>query len=101
MKLTRANARRISELATFSRMRRIGRLMVCASALVEACGRSVTPPAAAPAPAPRPPGSAARPPAATATSVPALPPIPPVDGPLQIHVQYPAPNQLIGARDSN
>src|SRR5665213_4133514 len=31
----------------------------------------------------------------------ALPPIPAVDGPLNLHVVYPSPNQLLGVRDSN
>jgi N-acetylmuramoyl-L-alanine amidase len=31
----------------------------------------------------------------------ALPPIPTVDGPLNLHVVYPSPSQLIGVRDSN
>jgi N-acetylmuramoyl-L-alanine amidase len=30
-----------------------------------------------------------------------LPPIPAVDGPLNLHVVYPSPNQLLGVRDSN
>ena len=32
---------------------------------------------------------------------PALPPVPPVDGPLNLHVVYPSPNQQLTTRDSN
>ena len=38
---------------------------------------------------------------APASGAPTLPPIPPVDGPLRIHVQYPAANALVEARDSS
>ena len=43
------------------------------------------------------PGSALEPPIAS----PALPPVPLVEGPLQVHVQYPAANALVEARDSS
>ena len=39
-------------------------------------------------------------PAAAVVTTPRLPPIPRVDGPMAIRVQYPSPNALIAARDS-
>jgi N-acetylmuramoyl-L-alanine amidase len=41
------------------------------------------------------------PPLEVASGSPRLPPIPLVDGPLRIHVQYPAANALVEARDSS
>ncbi len=55
------------------------------------------PPAANPAPASAPVAPAG---ARDATPRP-LPPIPPVDGPVAIKVQFPSPNQAISVRDSN
>lgn len=55
------------------------------------CARSVHP---APPPGPVPPP-------ARATTPPALPPIPLVEGPLEPRIVYPQPDQLIRARDSN
>lgn len=57
--------------------------------VLAACTQPV-PPATAPAPAPPPDETA-----------PPLPPIPRVEGPLAIHVQYPSANQQLTARDSN
>ncbi len=57
-----------------------------------ACGGTAPTPASAPAPVPVP----GRP-----SPAPPLPPVPEVDGPLAVRVQYPAPNQLITSRDSN
>ncbi|MEP6729165.1 MAG: N-acetylmuramoyl-L-alanine amidase, partial [bacterium] len=57
-----------------------------------ACGGT----SAAPAPAPSPTAAPGRPSAA-----PPLPPVPAVDGPLAVRVQYPSPNQTITSRDSN
>jgi N-acetylmuramoyl-L-alanine amidase len=37
----------------------------------------------------------------TSPATAALPPIPTVDGPLNLHVVYPSPTQLLGVRDSN
>src|SRR5579872_4464251 len=62
------------------------------------------PPVSTPASAPAAPSARieapSRPPVATATAM-ALPPIPIVDGPLNLHVVYPSPNQQLGVRDSN
>jgi N-acetylmuramoyl-L-alanine amidase len=55
-----------------------------------ACGGSAASPAPAPVPAPGRP-----------TVAPPLPPVPAVDGPLAVRVQYPSPNQQITSRDSN
>ena len=41
------------------------------------------------------------PPAPTAATHPALPPVPAVDGPLAIRVVYPRPDQIVTSRDSN
>ena len=43
----------------------------------------------------------AEPPTPAAATPAALPPIPTVDGPLNLHVVYPSPNQLLTTRDSN
>ncbi|MDB4882886.1 MAG: cell wall hydrolase/autolysin, partial [Gemmatimonadetes bacterium] len=59
-----------------------------ALALFAACART---PVAAPSPAPAPRSSLAAP----------LPPVPEVDGPLVIRVQYPGPEQIVTSRDSN
>jgi N-acetylmuramoyl-L-alanine amidase len=55
-----------------------------------ACGGPTANPAPAPVPAPGRPAAA-----------PPLPPVPEVDGPLAIRVQYPSANQQITSRDSN
>ena len=44
---------------------------------------------------------AAAPPAPTPTRAAALPPVPLVEGPLRIHVQYPSANSMVDARDSS
>lgn len=62
---------------------------------IAACGG----PAATPGPAPVPIPSPVVP--AAPSSAPALPPVPEVDGPLAIRVQYPSANQVITSRDSN
>src|SRR3954447_15949216 len=54
-----------------------------------ACAR--TPIVSAPAPAPAP----------VRAAPPPLPPVPEVDGPLSIRVQYPSANQVVTSRDSN
>ena len=59
-----------------------------------ACGGTTPSPASAPVPAP---GDARSAPA----TPPPLPPVPEVDGPLAIRVQYPSPGQTITSRDSN
>lgn len=56
-------------------------------ALLVALAACAPPPASAPAPAP--------------ARVPTLPPVPLVEGPLRIHVQYPSANALVDARDSS
>src|SRR5919107_524025 len=61
------------------------RLLVLAALLI-ACARAVVPPTAAPT---------------TAAARTALPPVPPVDGPLAIRVVYPRPDQVVTSRDSN
>jgi N-acetylmuramoyl-L-alanine amidase len=73
-----------------------------------ACSRAPAPtpaPAAAPAPVASPTarGGANLPPVSAVAPVAAaaLPPIPNVDGPLNLHVVYPSPNQLLTVRDSN
>jgi N-acetylmuramoyl-L-alanine amidase len=75
---------------------RIALALPIAAAL--ACSAGTPTPSSAPAPAPNPvPGAVATRP----TPAPPLPPVPLVDGPLAIRVQYPAPNQQITSRDSN
>ena len=76
-------------------MRRVFRALgsgACCLALA-ACPRAI-PPASVPSVSPA--DSAGMPPAPRA-----LPPIPPVDGPLAIRVVYPGANALIASRDSN
>ena len=51
-------------------------------------------------PAP-PPSPTTAPTSVPVTASPALPPVPLVEGPLRIHVQYPAANALVEARDSS
>ncbi|MEO7454989.1 MAG: N-acetylmuramoyl-L-alanine amidase [Gemmatimonadaceae bacterium] len=65
--------------------------------LAAACGGAAVTPNPVPSPAPGPTTSAPT----TSTTPPPLPPIPEVDGPLAIRVQYPSPNQTITSRDSN
>ncbi|HVZ76395.1 MAG TPA: N-acetylmuramoyl-L-alanine amidase [Gemmatimonadaceae bacterium] len=69
-----------------------------AAALAAACASPPPPPAAAPAPVPAPVAPPKRPEAA---SRPVLPPVPAVDGPLDIKVVYPERRQFITSRDSN
>ena len=70
------------------------RAVVPVLALALACTRTQTPPAGG---APAPASSTAKPPPSAAN----LPPIPLVQGALEIRVVYPSPNQLIQSRDSN
>src|ERR687892_2639424 len=58
-------------------------------ALLVALGACAPAPAGSPAPAPAPVRAAT------------LPPVPLVEGPLRIHVQYPPANALVDARDSS
>ena len=51
--------------------------------------------------APRQPAPPPSPAATPVTAKPTLPPVPLVEGPLRIHVQYPAANALVEARDSS
>ena len=48
-----------------------------------------------------PSGQPVAPPPSPETRAPSLPPVPLVEGPLRIHVQYPAANALVDARDSS
>src|ERR1019366_879254 len=73
-----------------------------------ACSRApgpvlAPPPAAAPVPPAAAPAGAPARPATTDVPVtaPSLPPIPTVDGPLNLRVVYPAPKQVLTVRDSN
>ena len=66
---------------------------------------ATTAPTAGPPAPPAAPGggpvSAARPTDSTASAPSGLPPIPAEDGPLQVRVVYPGPNQTLTSRDSN
>jgi N-acetylmuramoyl-L-alanine amidase len=78
--------------------------VVLAAALGVACAR--TPPESAPAPARTARGVSKRPAAAVARALlpppnPKLPPVPQVDGPLEIRLVYPPRNALVASRDSN
>ena len=75
--------------------------LVSALLLAAACGGATAPPEAAPVPVSLPASASA--PVSTVRSNSGRPlPVPPlVDGPLDIRVQYPAPNQVITSRDSN
>jgi N-acetylmuramoyl-L-alanine amidase len=78
----------------------VGAILLSA-ALAAGCTRAVT---TSPTPAPRPvtpPGAAVVERAPLPPVNPALPPVPHVEGPLQIKVVYPSRDQLIESRDSN
>jgi N-acetylmuramoyl-L-alanine amidase len=69
---------------------RLARDLPALALISAACARS---PVAAPAPTPTAPPMR--------VAAPALPPVPLVDGPLAIRVQYPAADQVVTSRDSN
>ena len=71
-------------------------------AAVLACGGTSVTPVSSPRPVPGPASPPVSvPPAATVTAALPLPPVPDVDGPLQIRVVYPTQNQQVSSRDSN
>jgi N-acetylmuramoyl-L-alanine amidase len=71
-------------------------------ALVAGCARPVVTPVPAPVPGPVPsPATVVVERAPLPPLNPTLPPVPEIHGPLNIHIVYPTPNQLIASRDSN
>jgi N-acetylmuramoyl-L-alanine amidase len=69
---------------------RLARALVALALTTAACAHTpITVPAPAPSPGP------------VRTTAAPLPPVPPVDGPLAIRVQYPGENQVVTSRDSN
>jgi N-acetylmuramoyl-L-alanine amidase len=69
---------------------RLARALVALALTTAACARTpITVPTPAPSPGP------------VRTTAAPLPPVPPVDGPLAIRVQYPGENQVVTSRDSN
>ncbi|GAC1477543.1 MAG: hypothetical protein NVS1B4_20370 [Gemmatimonadaceae bacterium] len=75
--------------------------MAAGLAAAMACGPAAPSPAPAPAPVPAPPTAIpATPTVISDTTLVALPPIPPVDGPLVVRVVHPRENALVEARDS-